>query len=70
MKLGVGPIGSMSLLLTFATLLIIIGTALMFIMLVERHTPGEGWIKVTSFYALLGAAMVAVGVGIWFTPTF
>ncbi|MGC8488831.1 MAG: hypothetical protein ACP5QO_11550 [Clostridia bacterium] len=70
MKLGVGPIGSMSLLLTFATLLIVVGAAIMFIMLIERHTPGEGWIRVTSFYALLGAAMVVVGLGIWFTPTF
>ncbi|MCL5967393.1 MAG: hypothetical protein M1516_01910 [Firmicutes bacterium] len=70
MKLGVGPIGSMSILLSLATLLIIVGTGLMAIMLIERHTPGDGWIKLTSFYALLGAAMVTVGLGIWFTPTF
>ncbi len=70
MKFGVGPIGSMSILLTVATLLIIVGSGLMFIMLIERHTPGDGWIKLTSFYALVGAAMVTVGLGIWFTPTF
>jgi membrane-bound ClpP family serine protease len=63
-----GPIGSMSLLHSLATLLIILGVALMFIMLIERYTPGEGWIRVTSYYALVGAAMVIVGAAIWFTP--
>ncbi len=63
-----GPIGSMSLLLSLGTLLIVLGTVLMFIMVIERHTPGEGWVKVTSFYALVGAAMVVVGAAIWFTP--
>ncbi|MCL8207701.1 MAG: hypothetical protein K6V97_06485 [Actinomycetia bacterium] len=62
------PIGNMSLRLTLATLLLIVGSTLVAIMIIERGTPGEGWIRVTSFYTLVGAAMLVVGGALLVTP--
>lgn len=62
------PIGSMDLRLTLGTLLVLLGVAVSAIMLIERWTPGEGWVTVTAFYALVGAAMIVVGGALLLTP--
>lgn len=62
------PIGNMSLRLTIGTLLLIIGVALVAIMIIERGTPGKDWVKVTSFYSLVGASMLVLGAAMLFTP--
>jgi hypothetical protein len=63
------PVGNMPLAATFGTILMFVGIAISVIMLIERHTPGEGWLQVTSFYALLGAALIVVGAALTFAPS-
>jgi hypothetical protein len=63
-----GPLGSMSLRLTIGTILVLVGLMLMAVSVVERWTPGEGWLQVTSFYGLVGAALAVVGGAMLVTP--
>jgi membrane-bound ClpP family serine protease len=63
------PVGNMPLSATFGTILMLVGVALSVIMMIERHTPGEGWLQITSFYALLGAALIVVGAAMAFAPS-
>lgn len=63
------PVGSMPPGVLTGTLLMLVGIALGVIMVFERHTPGEGWMRVTSFYALVGAALIIVGAALAFSST-
>ena len=63
-----GPLGSMSLRLSIGTILVLVGLMVMAVCLVERWTPGEGWVQITSFYGLVGAALVVVGGAMLVTP--
>ena len=49
--------------------MLLVGGLLSAIMVFERHTPGSGWKSVTTFYALVGAALVVVGAAIVFAPS-
>lgn len=40
----------------------------MVVSVAERWTPGEGWLQTTSFYGLVGAALVVVGGAMPVTP--
>jgi hypothetical protein len=63
------PIGNMPLAIMSGTILMLVGIALAVIMVFERHTPGKGWLEVSTFYALVGAALIVVGAALVFAPT-